>query len=124
ALNEASLSTARGNTVYGATIAGTLDYAAPEQLGKLPGVKVGPQADIYGYAKTLCYALFKHTEPTIKNYKTLPESMADLLGRCLARDPKERPHAFSEVLYELGRVEAGGTAPGPVAPPPLPKPQP
>ncbi|MBN9517912.1 serine/threonine protein kinase, partial [bacterium] len=64
-------STARGQTIYGSAIAGTLDYAAPEQLGKLPGVKVGPPADVYGFARTLCFALFKTTEPTNRHYNML-----------------------------------------------------
>ncbi|MBA4189162.1 MAG: hypothetical protein C0467_14285 [Planctomycetaceae bacterium] len=96
-----SMSTARGDTVLGSSIAGTLDYAAPEQLGKLPGVKVGYPADVYGFAKTLCFALFQTTEPTIKHYKAVPEAIADLIGRCLSRDPKERPQTFTQVLNGL-----------------------
>ncbi len=96
-----SMSTARGHTVLGSSIAGTIDYAAPEQLGKLPGVKVGFPADVYGFAKTLCFALFQTTEPTIKHYKLVPEAIADLIGRCLSRDPKERPQTFEQVIAGL-----------------------
>jgi len=123
-------STARGATVYGSAIAGTLDYAAPEQLGKLPGVKVGPAADVYGFAKTLCFALFKTTEPTNRHYNQLPPPVADLIGRSLSRDPKERPRGFGEVDAELAAAEvAGAPAPtwevvappaAPAAPPPAP----
>ena len=101
-----SLSTARGDTVLGSSIAGTIDYAAPEQLGKLPGVKVGFPADVYGFAKTLCFALFRTTEPTMRHYKALPEATADLIGRCLSRDPTERPQSFAEVLKGLGGPRA------------------
>lgn len=98
-------STARGKTVYGSAIAGTLDYAAPEQLGKLPGAKVGPAADVYGFARTLCFALFKTTEPTNRHYNQLPPRMADLIGRCLSREPEERPRGFGEVQAELADID-------------------
>jgi len=101
AVLSGSLSTARGNTVLGSSIAGTIDYAAPEQLGKLPGVKVGFPADVYGFAKTLCFALFQTTEPTMKHYKSVPEAIADLIGRCLSREPSERPQTFEEVIAGL-----------------------
>ncbi|VTT99689.1 serine threonine protein kinase : Serine/Threonine protein kinase OS=Beggiatoa sp. SS GN=BGS_0589 PE=3 SV=1: Pkinase [Gemmataceae bacterium] len=119
-----ALSTARGDTVLGSSIAGTIDYAAPEQLGKLPGVKVGFPADVYGFAKTLCFALFQTTEPTMRHYKALPEATADLIGRCLSRDPGERPQSFAEVLNGLSGPPARAAArpdlfpPGPSKKPP------
>ncbi|WP_439629231.1 protein kinase domain-containing protein [Gemmata sp.] len=113
-----SLSTARGDTVLGSSIAGTIDYAAPEQLGKLPGVKVGFPADVYGFAKTLCFALFQTTEPTMRHYKALPEATADLIGRCLSRDPRERPQSFAEVLNGLSGPATRPAGPAPKAPGP------
>ena len=110
-------STARGKTVYGSSISGTLDYAAPEQLGKLPGARVGPAADVYGFAKTLCFALFKTTEPTNRHYNQLPPRMADLIGRCLAREPEERPRGFGEVQADLAAVDPGDRGSGPPAKP-------
>ena len=88
----------------GASITGTLDYAAPEQLGKLPQVAIGPAADIYGFGKTCCFALFQTTQPLRKHWRALPDKFADLLERCLAEDPNERPANFSEVLDRLGSV--------------------
>lgn len=111
-----SMSTARGDTVLGSSIAGTIDYAAPEQLGKLPGVKVGFPADVYGFAKTLCFALFQTTEPTMRHYKALPEATADLIGRCLSRDPGERPQSFAEVLKGLSGPRAARAEPLPLTP--------
>src|SRR5262249_4936678 len=55
--------TAAGRTVIGSSVAGTLDYAAPEQLGRLPGVAPGPYTDVYGLAKTCCYVLFQTVHP-------------------------------------------------------------
>src|SRR5262249_28503839 len=40
---------ALARSLWGSGLAGTLDYAAPEQLGKLPGVEAGPPADVYGF---------------------------------------------------------------------------
>ncbi|MDB5306055.1 MAG: hypothetical protein JWO38_257 [Gemmataceae bacterium] len=113
----ASLSTSRGSTMRGMSVAGTLDYAAPEQLGKLPGAKVGPPADVYGFAKTLCFALFGTTEPTNRHYKMVPEPMADLIGRCLSRSPADRPQDFGEVLDALNGVYVPEAARDPTARP-------
>ena len=45
-------------TLAGSSIAGTLEYAAPEQMGKLKGIPVGPYSDVFGFGKTCCFALF------------------------------------------------------------------
>ena len=92
-----------GHTILSSSIAGTLDYAAPEQLGKLPGVRIGPQADIYGFAKTLCFALFESPEPTFQDYQRAPE-WAELLGLCLNKNPDRRPANLTEVLDRLNLI--------------------
>ena len=70
---RAKESTARSaRTVAGASIAGTIDYAAPEQMGKLPGVEVGPPSDVYGFGKTCCYALFQTPLPVLKHWQSVP----------------------------------------------------
>jgi serine/threonine protein kinase len=99
-----------GKTIMATAIAGTLGYAAPEQLGKLQGVKVGPQADVYGFGRTMAFALFGVPEPTLQHYKKLPEAFADLLGRCLSHEPKDRPRDFREVLSVL-KVSPAAAAP-------------
>lgn len=88
-------------TIIGSSVAGTLDYAAPEQMGKLPGVAVGPYSDVHGLGKTLCYAMFKTTLPLPRHWRGLSEELADLVGQCLAEDPKERPGTCNEVLQRL-----------------------
>src|SRR5207302_2004291 len=52
-------------------VAGTLDYAAPEQLGRLPGVAVGPAADVYGFGRTCCFALFQTPQPLRKHWSAV-----------------------------------------------------
>ena len=91
----------QGKTIASSSIAGTLDYAAPEQVGKLPGVRIGPQADVYGFARTCCFVLFEAADPTPLDWKRVPAALADLLGHCLARRPEDRPANFGEVLRKL-----------------------
>jgi hypothetical protein len=94
-------STARGKeTMIGSSIAGTLDYGAPEQMGKRKEPD-GPYSDVYGWAKTCCYALFQTTQPLMKHWKSVPEPLAELLEKCLEEDPRQRPAGFAEVLKGL-----------------------
>jgi serine/threonine protein kinase len=102
-------------TVAGYSIAGTLDYAAPEQLGKLPGAAVGPHTDVYGLARTCCQALFKTTQPLRKHWREIPEALADLLEQCLSEAPKDRLPNCGAVLDALNQMEAGGSASPPRA---------
>ena len=105
-----------GRTILSSSIAGTLDYAAPEQLGKLPGVRIGPPADIYGLAKTCCFALFETPEPTFQDYQRLPE-WAELLGHCLHKNPEKRPASVTEVLERLDHLGSARPAPRPATEP-------
>jgi hypothetical protein len=103
-------STARQKeTIVGSSVAGTLDYGAPEQMGRRKE-PVGPYSDVYGWAKTCCYALFGTTQPLMKHWMSVPEPLAELLGKCLEEDPKQRPAGFAEVLRGLGMRE-GSVAP-------------
>ncbi len=98
-------------TLIGESVLGTLDYAAPEQMGKRND-PVGPYSDLYGWAKTCCFALFQTTQPLLKHWQSIPQGLAELLEKCLDEDPKNRPQNFAEVLERL-RVS-----------PPLPPPPP
>jgi tetratricopeptide (TPR) repeat protein len=95
-----------GSTVRGAGVTGTLDYAAPEQLGRLPGATVGPPADVYGFGRTCCYALFATPNPRPQHWQEVRPSLARLLGDCLAEEPDQRPAGFAEVLERLAKVRA------------------
>lgn len=94
-------------TATGYSVAGTRDFAAPEQIGLLPGVAVGPASDVYGFAKTCCFALFKTVQPLPKHWRTVPGALADLLEHCLAETPAERPASFTLVLERLGATPVG-----------------
>jgi serine/threonine protein kinase len=99
-------STAAGRSVLGAAIAGTVDYAPPEQMGSLKGVAVGPYSDVFGFAKTCCFALFQTTHPMRKHWAELPPRLVDLLERAASDNPHERPQDFAEVLGELTEQSA------------------
>lgn len=102
-------STMSGNLVDN-SIAGTMEYAAPEQMGRR-SEKVGKYSDAFGWAKMCCYTLFKTTQPLRTHWKNIPEDIADLLERCLTEDPKERPKDFSEIIsiLEKYRKDTNGT---------------
>jgi serine/threonine protein kinase len=85
-------------------VAGTIDYAAPEQLGRLPKVPAGPRCDIYGFAKTGCYALFQTPQPLPRHWQSLPRPLAQLLEACLEEKPERRPKDFAAVLRQLDKI--------------------
>jgi tetratricopeptide (TPR) repeat protein len=87
-------------TIIASSIAGTLDYGAPEQMGRR-NEPIGPYSDVYGWAKTCCHALFQTAQPLLKHWKSVPEPLAELLEKCLEEDPKNRPQGFHEVLTIL-----------------------
>ncbi len=94
------------NTLIGSSIAGTLDYAAPEQMGKLVGVSVSPASDVYGFARTCCYALFQTPQPLPRHWRSVPDQLAELLETCLEERPEQRPQDFAAVLAQLGSAPA------------------
>jgi len=72
--------TSGGETVPRRGVAGTVDYASPEQLGRLPGVEVGPHSDVYAFGKTCCHVLFHTTEPRSRHLRGVS---AELVGHLL-----------------------------------------
>lgn len=107
---ESTARSQRDNTVTGESIAGTIDYAAPEQMGRLSGVAVGPYSDVYGFGKTCCYALFQTPQPTWQHWKQLAPPLAELLSKCLEEDPQQRPQDFAAVLDRLQKLQAASPA--------------
>ncbi len=122
ALRRSGVETLRATsaTLVGSSIAGTLDYAAPEQMGKLPGTPVRPCSDIYGFARTCCYALFQTPQPLLRHWRSIPGGLAELLEACLEDNPAQRPQDFATVLSHLDRLTPGAAprATVPASPPP------
>ncbi len=104
--------TARPRSTLGYSIVGTIDFAAPEQMGRHPGVAAGPPADVYGFAKTCCFALFRTAQPLMKHWRSLPPALADLLEECLGDRPDDRPRSFAAVLERLALLQRPAETPG------------
>jgi serine/threonine protein kinase len=110
----------RTQTTIGKSIAGTLHFAAPEQMGKLPGVAVGPYSDVFGFGKTCYYALLATSEPDDVERDSLPEQWRKFLSRCTGRTIANRLPDFAAVLAGLRDLAAVKTPVGDLPPPPPP----
>ncbi len=79
-------------------------FASPEQLGRFPGVEVGPRSDVYSFGKTCCFALFQTASPSAENWTVVPPTLAELLERCLSEKPVDRPADFAAIHECLTRL--------------------
>jgi serine/threonine protein kinase len=86
------------------SVAGTVLYSPPEQLGRLPGVAVGPYSDVYSFGKTCCYALFEVPEPNSQQRDSVPEPLAEWLVECVSEELQKRPQDFEVVLDRLDQL--------------------
>lgn len=104
---------------------GTVDYASPESLR---GEKQDARSDVYQLGCVLFYLLtgrrvFERTssmatavahsldEPPLASTRApepIPEDLDDLILRCLAKDPRERPASAVELAEELRELESYG----------------
>jgi formylglycine-generating enzyme required for sulfatase activity/tRNA A-37 threonylcarbamoyl transferase component Bud32 len=100
---------ATGNTLLGSSQTGTLDFSAPEQMGKLPGVKVDKYSDVYSWAKTLRFALFGTVNPRLRKLQALPEALQDLLDDSLAEHRDEIARRPATMKLALQRLAACAT---------------
>ncbi|MBV9125966.1 MAG: hypothetical protein JO112_21655, partial [Planctomycetes bacterium] len=98
-----------GDTILSDSVAGTLKYAPPEQMGELRGVKPGPYSDVYAFGKTCCYVLFRTTEPKDRHWKTVPEdlrpALKELLDQCREEELEHRYADFEPVLEVLKSLD-------------------
>ena len=69
------------------SFAGTLRYAAPEQMGNLPGVLPGRYTDVFAFGRTCIESLFGTTNPQEGHWRKLPDAIREpvrlLFGRCV-----------------------------------------
>jgi serine/threonine protein kinase len=87
-------------TLIGMSVAGTVDYAAPEQMGKLEGA-LGPHSDVYGFGKTCTFALLGTPIPDEVQKKKLDAGWKKFLNDCTA-NPENRLPDFGAVLKRIG----------------------
>jgi formylglycine-generating enzyme required for sulfatase activity/tRNA A-37 threonylcarbamoyl transferase component Bud32 len=100
-------------TILGNSVAGTLDYAAPEQLGRLfdasgKCVPVGFYSDVYSFGKLCCFALFRTSAPTSRNWEGVPQLKA-VLEKCIEPELEHRWPSFGLVRKALEAL--GGRPP-------------
>jgi serine/threonine protein kinase len=97
----------QSKSLVGESIAGTLHYAAPEQMDAERQQEVGHWSDVYGFGKTCYYALFGTPTPDDDDKDRLPDGLKRLLSRCTAQVIGKRPQRFAEVVDQLSRIENG-----------------
>jgi tRNA A-37 threonylcarbamoyl transferase component Bud32 len=95
----------RERTLYGDSAAGTARYAPPEQMGELPGIKVGPYSDVYAFGRLCCYALFRDTEPKRRQWGSIPEELAEILEGCIEKELEHRHCNFEPVLSVMAMLD-------------------
>jgi len=102
--------TANGRSAIDTSAAGSIPYAAPEVIGWVEGVPVGPYSDVYSFGKTCYFALLGTPEPDDEEKAALPAAWRKLLGHCTARSIARRPPNFRVVLQQLSHMQAAAAA--------------
>jgi hypothetical protein len=104
------------------TILGSAGFMAPEQI---TGAEMGPAADVFALGAVLTFAAtgqgpfgegrtealayrVVYTEPTLDG---LPEPIREIVARCLAKDPRQRPGP-GEVIAALSAIPVTGPGTG------------
>ena len=98
------------------SIAGTIKYAAPEQLGER-SYPIGPHSDVFAFGKTALESLFGTTEPKTRHWETVPEKtrhgLKTLLERCTEEDLGEglRLESFAKVVRAFNQQRTSQASP-------------
>ncbi|MEW2356323.1 PQQ-binding-like beta-propeller repeat protein [Spirillospora sp. NPDC029432] len=104
-----------------AGIVGTPGYMSPEQAADGDGEPLGPVSDVFSLGATLYFAAtgrppFGTGSPAVVLYRVVhdtpdmgpvPPRLRDLVSRCMAKDPGERPSP-REILALVGPALPGG----------------
>jgi len=96
--------TQQQTTQFGVRVAGTWDYAPPEQRGNTNFGKPSAKSDVFSFGKTML-RLCSGKEPQNCRERDLPEQLKDLLFDCIEEKPEERPD-FSTILEKLQLFQA------------------
>ncbi|HEV3144634.1 MAG TPA: serine/threonine-protein kinase [Gemmataceae bacterium] len=81
----------------------SVDCVAPEQRSVSA---ITTASDVYSFARMCRFALFQTNQPSVQQWKNLPPMLADLLQRCVAPNPEDRPVDFEVIRRCLERLQA------------------
>jgi formylglycine-generating enzyme required for sulfatase activity/serine/threonine protein kinase len=104
------VNTTAQKTIIAEGIAGTWNYAAPEQKGEEIDNVVWPvdkYSDIFAYGRILKLIFFGRLAPHPKEERNLPSPVMDLIGDCVAELPAHRPGSFAEIGERLEEIAQG-----------------
>ncbi len=122
----AKLTNVESNLTQAGMTLGTVAYLSPERLLGQPS---GTNSDIFSYG-VLAYELLSFRRPfsgrsipnlidqvlnaspvpLIESWSECPPQLAEIVHRCLHKDPKKRYAAFSDVISDLEEVRTAHTA--------------
>jgi len=97
-----------------AIVAGTYDYAPPEQLGETKYGKPSGKSDLYAFGATL-YRLMTGESPRHLNPRRLasaPPALFELLCDCKEENPKQRPTTAEAIARLTALLGNGKKKPG------------
>jgi len=97
-----------------AIVAGTYDYAPPEQLGENKYGKPSAKSDLYAFGATL-YRLMTGESPRHLNPLQLPDAPPALFGllcECKKDNPKQRPQTAEVIARLTDLLSSGKRKPG------------
>ncbi len=108
-----------GKTIIENSVAGTIKYAPPEQMGEMKGVRPGAYSDVYSFGKVFCYALFKTTDPKDRHWREVAENirgnLKEMVDQCKEEELKYRYADFEPVLKILKGLGSSNPVPVPQA---------
>jgi serine/threonine-protein kinase len=137
AISSSRREATEGLTTVGTSL-GTAGYMAPEQVAGDPSLD--HRADIYSLGcvayelltgaspfagksgqQMLAAHVLEPPVPVREKRPDAPSALADLVMRCLAKDPAERPQSGEEILRALDDISLGNAAPTMVPTPATPR---
>ena len=87
--------------------AGTLDFAAPEQLDR--EAELGPALDVYAFGRTSCFAMLGQPDVNAAPFQHLPSELVNLIRECQAKHARSRP-SIPTLIASIDAILARGWA--------------
>ena len=104
-----SIRSSNNRSIIESSIAGTMRYAPPEQMGELIEGKewaVKEYSDIFAYGRTLKMIFFGKLKPHYKEMRNFANhTLLELIDDCEMETPSDRPQNFAEILSVLEQTQ-------------------